>query len=76
MSSVCLQDKLEEMTVRRDEVAGQVGGDNRSPLEEANNRQLEEEKSSAAARREIDGHGDSGSPAAGDGEVAAGDLFR
>ena len=32
---------------RRDEVAGEVGGENRRPLEE--------EKSPAAARREIDG---------------------
>ncbi|KAK0593603.1 hypothetical protein LWI29_006524 [Acer saccharum] len=43
------------MTGRRDEVAGEVGGDNRRPLEEVNCRQLDEKKSPAVARREIDG---------------------
>ena len=46
----------------------EVGGENRRLLEEANRRLLQEEKWTAT--------GDGGSPAAGDVEVATGDLFR
>ncbi|TXG67667.1 hypothetical protein EZV62_008942 [Acer yangbiense] len=52
MSTVALE-KLEEMMGRRDEVAGEVGGENRRQLEEVNRRQLEEDKWPAAARREM-----------------------
>ncbi|KAK4858885.1 hypothetical protein QYF36_023385 [Acer negundo] len=39
---------------RSDEVVGEVGGENRHPLEEVNRRQLQEEKLMVGARREID----------------------
>ncbi|KAK0575766.1 hypothetical protein LWI29_006665 [Acer saccharum] len=71
-----LKQKLEVMVGRTDEVAGDVGGDNRRPLEEVNRRHLEEEKPRLLQQQKLTAAGDGRSPAAGDSQVAAGDLFR
>ncbi|KAK0573537.1 hypothetical protein LWI29_009616 [Acer saccharum] len=57
------------MVGRTDEVAGDVGGDNRRPLEEVNRRHLEEEKPRLLQQQKLTAAGDGRSPAAGDSQT-------
>ncbi|KAK0572033.1 hypothetical protein LWI29_025192 [Acer saccharum] len=64
------------MIGRTDEVAGDVGGDNRRPLEEVNRRHLEEEKPRLLQQQKLTAAGDGRSPAAGDSQFRGSAMVR